>query len=113
MSRRVLRRPSPSMLVALLALFVALGGTSMAAIVITGKNVKNGSLTGTDIKNGSLHSSDVAGLKGADLAANALSGKQIAESTLGPVPSAHTADSAVRALTAAAADRAAQATNAT
>jgi hypothetical protein len=40
------RRPSPSMLVALLALFVALGGTSYAALTITGKNVRNGSLTG-------------------------------------------------------------------
>lgn len=36
------------------ALFVALGGSSYAAITITGGNVANGSLTGSDVKNGSL-----------------------------------------------------------
>jgi hypothetical protein len=40
--------------VSLLALFVALGGTSYAAIKITGKNVTNGSLTGADIKKKSV-----------------------------------------------------------
>jgi hypothetical protein len=46
--------------VAYLALFVALGGTSFAAAtVITGKNVKNGSLTGKDVKNSSLTGGDV------------------------------------------------------
>jgi hypothetical protein len=41
------------------ALFVALGGTGYAAVTITGKDVKNGSLTTKDIKNNSLTSSDV------------------------------------------------------
>ena len=45
--------------VSVLALFVALGGTSYAAIKITGKNVKDSSLTGKDIKNSSLTTSDV------------------------------------------------------
>jgi hypothetical protein len=45
--------------VSVLALFVALGGSSYAAIQVTGKNVKNSSLTGRDIKNSSLTSSDV------------------------------------------------------
>lgn len=44
---------------ATLALFAALGGTSYAAITITGKDVKNSSLTGADIKNGSLTGKDV------------------------------------------------------
>jgi hypothetical protein len=39
---------------ATLALFVALGGTSYAAVKITGKNVKNRSLTGADVRSGSL-----------------------------------------------------------
>lgn len=42
-----------------LALFVAVGGTSFAAITITGMNVKDGSLTGADVKDGSLGSTDV------------------------------------------------------
>jgi hypothetical protein len=45
--------------VSVIALFVALGGSSYAAIKVTGKNVKNSSLTGKDIKNSSLTTSDV------------------------------------------------------
>ena len=45
--------------VATLALFLALGGSSYAAISITGKNVKNGSLTGKDIKGSSLGTKQV------------------------------------------------------
>jgi len=39
---------------ATVAVFIALGGSSYAAIKITGKNVKDSSLTTSDIKNGSL-----------------------------------------------------------
>ncbi len=52
--KRFIRRPSPATAIALLALFVALGGTGWAAIRITGKSVKNGSLTGKDVKRNSL-----------------------------------------------------------
>lgn len=45
--------------VATLALFVALGGSSYAAISVTGKNVKNASLTGKDIKRSSLGTKQV------------------------------------------------------
>jgi hypothetical protein len=41
-------------IVSLLALFVALGGTSYAALRISGKEVRDGSLTGKDIKKGSV-----------------------------------------------------------
>ena len=47
-------RLSYANVMATLAVFVALGGTSYAAIKITGKNVKNGSLTGVDIKKHSV-----------------------------------------------------------
>ena len=40
--------------VATLALFVALGGSSYAAITIGGKNIRNGSITGKDIKRNTL-----------------------------------------------------------
>jgi len=58
--------------VATLALFIALGGSSYAAIKVTGKNVRNGSLTGKDIKR------------------NSLGGKRIKESSLKAVPRART-----------------------
>jgi hypothetical protein len=48
------RRLSYANVIATLALFVALGGTSYAAIKITGKDVQNGSLTGADIKKHSV-----------------------------------------------------------
>jgi hypothetical protein len=47
---------------ATLALFVALGGTSYAALSINGSDVANGSLTGKDVHNNSLTARDVKGL---------------------------------------------------
>jgi hypothetical protein len=68
-------RPSHAVVVAYLALFVALGGSSYAAITVTGKNVKNSSLTGKDIKNNSLTGKDVKGVKSADVADRSLLSK--------------------------------------
>jgi hypothetical protein len=57
-----LARVSPSMVVAMLALFVAMGGTAVAAkSFITGKQIKNSSITGVDIKNKSLTAADIRG----------------------------------------------------
>lgn len=55
-------RQSPAMIVAMLALFVALTGTAVAttSALITGKQIKNGSITGADIKNKSLGVTDLA-----------------------------------------------------
>ena len=75
--KRFLRLPSPAMMVALLALFAALAGTSYAAVTITGKNVKNSSLTGSDVKNGSLTGTDVKSrsLSGSDVKDGALAAR--------------------------------------
>lgn len=55
-------RVSPAMVVAMLALLVALGGTATAAgVLITGKQVKDGSLTGLDVKDKSLRAKDFEG----------------------------------------------------
>lgn len=51
--------PSPSMGVAVVALVVALGGTSYAAFTITTSDVKNNSLRSADVKNSTLRSVDV------------------------------------------------------
>jgi hypothetical protein len=59
-------RLSYANVMATLAMFIALGGSSYAAITITGKNVKDSSLTGRDIKNNSVRSADVAGLRATD-----------------------------------------------
>ena len=67
---RLRRRLSYANVVATLALFIALGGSSYAALTITGKNVRDGSLTGKDIKR------------------NSLTGRQIREGRLDTVPRA-------------------------
>ena len=51
-----MKRLSYSNVMASVAVFIALGGTSYAAVKITGKDVRNGSLTGKDVKTGSLGS---------------------------------------------------------
>ena len=69
---------------ATLALFVALGGTSYAAVKITGGDVRNGSLTGKDVKNGSLKSKDVrnGSLKGRDVRNGSLAARDLRPGTL-------------------------------
>ena len=47
------------MAVAAVALVVALGGTAYAAIVVTGKNIRNGTVTGADIKSRSIEGTDI------------------------------------------------------
>jgi hypothetical protein len=60
------QRPSASMLVATLALFVALGGTAFAgSSLLTGNDIKDGSITGRDIRDGSLSTADLASTTGA------------------------------------------------
>ena len=59
----------PAYVIALLALFCSLGGPAYAASLITGADVKDGSLTGADLKNGSVKGADVkdGSLASADL----------------------------------------------
>ena len=54
-------RPSPALIVALIALIVASAGVGVGASLITGNQIKNGSIKGVDIKN---HSITKAKLKG-------------------------------------------------
>ena len=65
-----MRRPSYSNVMATAAMFIALGGTSYAAVKITGAEVRDGSLTGRDVRNSSLSGRDVrnGSLRAADIA---------------------------------------------
>ncbi len=98
MRRLFSRRPSPALAVSLVALFVALGGTSYAAIVITSKNIKNGTIRGRDVHKSTLTGRNVKNrsLTASDVKNNTLTSKQIAESKLGTVPSAATANDATQ-----------------
>lgn len=73
MNRILGRRPSPALVISLIALFVSLGGGAYA-LTVTGGQVKNGSLTGKDVRK------------------NSLTGTQIRESRVGKVPRARVAD---------------------
>ena len=99
MTKRILRRrPSPALLIAAMALFVALGGTAYA-LTITGANVRNGSLTGDDIRNRSITQADLRGrsLKGTlmlkdSVGYNAVKEEGLDASKLKKVKSAESAD---------------------
>jgi hypothetical protein len=51
-----MRSPSPALVVALVALFVALGGPAQAARLITGKQIKNHTVTAKDLTRGTVRS---------------------------------------------------------
>jgi hypothetical protein len=106
MSRFKPQRPSPSMVVALIALFVALGGTGYAAITLPknsvgSKQIKKGAVTGAKVGKNAIDGSKVKN--------DSLTGADINEGTLnlGKVPSTQNADHATNA------DNATNATNAT
>jgi hypothetical protein len=55
-----MHRPSPALVVALAALFVALGGPARAARLIRGADIKKGTITSKQVKNGSLAARDLS-----------------------------------------------------
>jgi hypothetical protein len=75
------RRPSAATLVAVLALVVATGGTSYAAVKITGRDIQNNSITGADLRDGSVTSKDV---KNRSLKANDFAKRQLPAGPQGP-----------------------------
>jgi hypothetical protein len=75
-------RPGHGTVIAYIALFIALGGTSygLATGSVNSREIKNNTVRGKDIRRGAVAGSDVA--------ANTLTGSDVSESTLGQVPSA-------------------------
>ena len=104
MSRIASRRPSVSLVIACLALFVALGGVGYAAATIGSAAIVDNSIRSKDVRNNDL--------RGKDVRTNTLKGADVDESSLGKVPSAANADSAATAAHATNADNATNATTA-
>jgi hypothetical protein len=71
------------MAVALLALFMAMGGSAYALVVTSG-DIKNNTIRSADVRNG--------GLLGKDARRDGIGGRAIKESTLGVVPAALVAE---------------------
>jgi hypothetical protein len=80
-----LRRPSPALVIAVIALVIALGGGAYAALRIGSKQIVNNSVRSKDVRNRTL--------TGRDLAFDSLGGRQIDEPRLGRVPRAANAQS--------------------
>jgi hypothetical protein len=102
-----MKRPSPALIVASLALFLSLGGVSfgVATGFIDSREIKNNTVRAKDIRNGQVTSRDLRNddVRGAD----------VNESSLGQVPSAASAGTASTAANATNAASAAHATTAT
>jgi hypothetical protein len=96
-------RPTPAMVVACIALTVALGGTSVAAInalprnSVGAKQLKKNAVTNPKIKANAV--------TGAKVANNSITGADVNEASLGAVPSATSATNATNAASAANADK--------
>jgi hypothetical protein len=83
------RRPTPALVVAMIALIVALGGTGYAAITLPANSVGKKQLKKRAVTNAKLRANAVTGSK---VKNNSLTGRDIKESALGKVPKARHAD---------------------
>jgi hypothetical protein len=108
------RRPSPALVISLIALFVSLSGVSygVATGFIDSRELKNNQVRSVDLRNNDVRTRDLRNnevrgrdirnstIQGGDVALNTLTGDDINESRLGKVPSAAAADTATTATTA-------------
>lgn len=120
------RRPSPALVIALIALFVSLSGVAYGVATgsidsreIKQNTIRSGDLRNNEIRTRDLRNNEVRGLdirnstvRGREVALNSLTGNDINESRLEKVPSATSADTAASAATAATAATAANAASA-
>jgi hypothetical protein len=105
------RRPTPAMIVALIALFVSLSGVSygVATGFIDSREIKNNEVRSIDIRNNEVRTRDLRNnevrgvdirnstVQGRDIALNTVTGEDVREDTLQKVPSALLADVAGKA----------------
>jgi hypothetical protein len=108
------RRPSPALMIALIALFVSLSGVSygVASGFIDSREIKNNEVRSLDIRNNEIRTRDLRNnevrgidirnstIQSRDIAINAVRGEDVREDTLQKVPSALLADTATSATTA-------------
>ncbi|MGB7587535.1 MAG: hypothetical protein WBM00_02385 [Solirubrobacterales bacterium] len=106
-------RQSSAMVISVVALFIALGGTVWAASKLSGKAIKVKSLPGNRLAPHSVPGNRLKpGALTSALSSQPLTGAYINELTLGPVPNAEHAEKADAAQTAVSAETAVNAVNA-
>jgi hypothetical protein len=113
MKRLLSKRPSPAMIVALVALFVAMGGSSYAAVRISARDINKGAVGTRAIANNSIRSGDIhnATVSGIDVKDDSLTNADIDNTNLSAL-TAKSAETAARATTATKATNADNADNA-
>jgi len=105
------RRPSPALIIAVIALFISLSGVSygVATGFIDSREIQNNQVRSVDIRNNEIRTKDLRNnevrgidirnstIQSRDIAINAVRGEDVKEDTLAKVPSALLADSATSA----------------
>jgi hypothetical protein len=104
MKKRKLRRPSPALVVSMVALFVALGGSAYAATKIGTKQIKNGAVTAAKLRKEAVTAAKIKN--------GSIGGAKLDLAHLGTVPSAAHAATADKAAEAAKAQEAVKAAEA-
>ena len=98
MKRLLVRRPSPALVIACIALFVSLSGVSygLATGIVDSRELRNNTIRTQDLRNNDIRAIDIRNstIRSRDVALNTLTGSDIAEAKLRQVPSAATADNA-------------------
>ena len=96
------RRPSPALVISIIALFVSLSGVSygVATGFIDSREIKNNEIRSRDLRNNEIRTRDLRNnevrgidirnstVQGRDIALNTVTGEDINEARLGKVPSA-------------------------
>jgi hypothetical protein len=93
-----IRIPSPAMVVACLALFVALSGVAYAAATIGSADIVDGSIRNRDFKDGTLRGNEAKpnGFGGGAIKERSLAANELNASKIGKVTSAGVADGLAR-----------------
>lgn len=98
------RRPSPALVVAVVALFISMGGVSygLATGSIDSRVIKNNTIRTQDLRDNSLRGRDIrtGAVRSSDIGDNSMTGLDVLESSLETVPSATNANTAANANTA-------------
>ena len=96
--KRRLRAPSPAMVVALIALFVSLGGSAYAVATIGSDDIVDGSIRNRDFKDGTLRGQEAKpnGFGGGAIKEKSLDESQFESTKIGQVNSAILAEGVTR-----------------
>ena len=74
-----MRRPSPALVLSIIAIVIACAGSAGAAVLVTSKTIKDRSIRGKDVRSNTLTGRTIKGLSGRDVIRDGLDGSDIDE----------------------------------